>query len=93
MSTYEKLLVARRAINIVAGFGVSKVVKDIVVNNVTIETKLDLAKVWVGSAVIGSMVADAGSKHINTRFDQVVGWYEEQREEGKENAQEYKSNR
>lgn len=75
----SKLAFAKMAINFTAGAGVSKVINDIIRNNTTVETAGDAAKVWVGSIVIGSMAADAGSKHVNTKVDAVVNWFEQRK--------------
>lgn len=80
----NKLAIAKIAINFAAGAGVSKVVNDIIRNNVTIETTSDAAKVWIGSAVIGSMAADAGSKHVNAKVDMVTSWFEQRKAENTE---------
>lgn len=74
-----KLALAKMAINLIAGAGVSKVVNDVIRNNTTLETPRDVAEVWVGSVVIGSMVADAGQKHVNAKLDKAVAWWEERK--------------
>jgi hypothetical protein len=88
----DKLAITKLVVNVAAGMGVSKVVNDIITNNTTIETTADAVKVWAGSVVIGSMVADAGSKHVNAKIDSVANWYEA-RKEAKNDKNEYKSNR
>lgn len=72
MST--KLEVAKKAINFVAGVGVSKVVNDIIKMNTIIESPSDSAKVWVGSIVIGGMAAETSSRHVNTAIDNAIAW-------------------
>lgn len=69
------LPVAKLAVNVIASVGVSKVVNDFVRNNTTTETTADAVKVAVGSLVIGSIVADAASKHVNERMNNVVAWF------------------
>lgn len=59
---------------VVGSVGVSKVVNDIIVNNTNIVTTTDAVRVWAGSVVIGSMVADHASKHINDRINEVIEW-------------------
>lgn len=71
----DKYAIAKLVINFAAGAGVSKVVNDIIKNNTTVETTADAAKVWAGSVVIGSMAADAGSKHVNAKVDAVTDWW------------------
>lgn len=75
----DKLAIAKLAINVAAGAGVSKVVKDIINLNTEVQTTTDAAKVWIGSVVIGSMAADSASKHVNTKVDAVVNWWEERK--------------
>lgn len=72
----SKFAIAKMAINFVAGASVSKVVNDVIRNNTTVETTWDAAEVWMGSVVIGSMVADAGSKHVNHKMDRIAAWWE-----------------
>lgn len=83
----DKLSLAKMAVNVTAGAGVSKVVNDVIRNNTTVETLPDAVKVTIGSVVIGSMIADAGSKHVNAKLDAVVNWWEER----KQNADETES--
>jgi hypothetical protein len=72
----NKLAIAKLVVNFAAGAGVSKVVNDIIRNNTTVETTNDTFKVWAGSVVIGSMAADAGSRHVNAKIDAVADWFE-----------------
>ena len=72
----NKFAIAKMAINFAAGAGVSKVVNDIIQNNTTVETTADAAKVWTGSIVIGSMAADAGSKHVSAKVDAIANWWQ-----------------
>lgn len=64
---------------LVAGLGVSKVVSDIIRNNVTVLTPADLLKVRVGGLVIGSMVVEQASNHIARTADELVAWVEKKR--------------
>lgn len=86
----DKFAIAKLVINLAAGAGVSKVVNDIISNNTTVETTADAVKVWTGSIVIGSMAADAGSKHVNAKVDQVAAWWDRNPRNDK---LEYKSDR
>lgn len=83
----DKLAIAKLVINFTAGAGVSKVINDIIRNNTTVETTQDAFKVWTGSIVIGSMAADAGSKHVNTKIDAVANWFAARKEVATEAAQ------
>lgn len=70
----NQLKIARLAVQILASVGVSKVVNDVIVNNTNIQTTADAVKVWSGSVVIGSMVAEQASKHVNERMDAAAAW-------------------
>lgn len=83
----NKLAIAKLIVNFAAGAGVSKVVNDIIRSNTTVETTQDAFKVWTGSVVIGSMAADAGSKHVNAKIDSAVNWFEARKEVATEAAQ------
>jgi hypothetical protein len=72
---------ARLAVNLAASIGMSKVVHDFIRNNVTVVTTADAVKVAAGSLVIGSMVAEHASKHVNSRIDSVIAWHENRKED------------
>jgi hypothetical protein len=71
----DKLFIAKAAINVIAGAGVSKVVNDIIQMNTVTETNTDKAKVWIGSAIIGSMAADRSSEYVGDKIDKAVAWW------------------
>lgn len=70
----------------VVGYGVSKVVKDIIRNNAIVLTNADVVKIWIGGIVIGSMVTEAATKHVNARFDEMMVWFEKKEEEQTESS-------
>lgn len=70
---------ARIAVHLVAGLGVSKVVKDIVVNNTTIITRTDAVRVFTGRMVIASMATAAVTKYVDQHIDKVVAWNEKRK--------------
>jgi hypothetical protein len=74
----------RFATHIVATFGVSKVVKDIIFNNTNVVTTADGIKVLAGSLVLGSMVAEHAANHVDRQFNMVYEWY--QRREADDNG-------
>ena len=74
MSGY--LPVAKLAAQLVAGLGVSKIVAGIVKNNVTIVTVAEKVMVNAGSAVLGSMLVQQSSNHIEQVTNEVVTWFE-----------------
>jgi hypothetical protein len=91
MTTSEKINLAKFGINLISTVGVSKVVRDIISNNTDVETTADAVKVWAGSFVIGGMVAERASEHVNRRIDGAIGWYENRKEQNSNT--EYKSDR
>ena len=79
------LPIAKLGAQVVAGLGVSKIVADIVKNNVRVVTTADAVKVWAGSFVIGSMLVEQSSNHIERVTNDVSTWLE-----GRKNNQENK---
>lgn len=69
------LSIARLGVQLIASVGVSKVVNDLIVNNTNIQTTADAVKVWTGSVVLGSMVAEQVSKHVDRRIDETQAWF------------------
>jgi len=57
---------------IAAGMGVSKIVSDIVRNNVTSVTRFQAVTVNVGSFVLGSMLWEQSANHIDRQLNQLV---------------------
>lgn len=94
MTYSDKILYTKLAAKIATTLGVSKVVHDIIQHNVTIETAADSAKVWVGSFVIGGMVTEQATEHVDRKIDGVVTWLENRKTNGEMNPKmEYKSDR
>lgn len=69
------------AADIICGLGVSKIVHDVIDTNTVVVTKSDFAKKWIGSIVIGSMVAERASDHINAKIDRIAAFVVEAKEE------------
>ena len=72
---------AKLAAQIVAGLGVSKIVSDIVKNNVLVLNNFHKITVNAGAFVLGSMLMDQSAKHISDTTDTVVAWFEKQKED------------
>lgn len=83
MAATNQLALVKLAVNVVASASVWKVVNDVIRNNVAIETTADAVKVWTGSLVIGSMVADQAQKHVNYQLDRGIEWLENRKDEQK----------
>jgi hypothetical protein len=59
---------------IFAGLGVSKILGDVIKNNVVITTTFQKVTVHAGTFVLGSMLIDQSSKHIEQNVDLVANW-------------------
>jgi hypothetical protein len=77
----DKLYIAKMIANTAVGISATKVANDIIRNNTDIETTADAAKVWIGSLVIGSMVAEHAKDHAGAKIDKVVNWWESRKTE------------
>lgn len=77
MSGY--LPVAKLAAQVVAGLGISKIVGGIVANNVSIVTTAEKVMVHAGSAVLGSMLVQQSSNHIEQVVTDLVTWNEDRK--------------
>lgn len=71
----DKVVMIKLAGQFISTIGVSKVVHDVIRNNVTVLTPADGIKVAVGSLVIGSMVADHTIAHVNGYMDRAIAWH------------------
>ena len=64
---FPQLPLIKLATQIAAGMGVSKIVSDIVRNNVPIVTTAQAVSVKVGTFVLGSMLVEQSSNHIEAQ--------------------------
>lgn len=70
------LPLVKLAAQVTAGLGVSKIVTDIVRNNVAITTTVQAVTVKAGAFVLGSMLVEQSSNHIERAVDDVAAWFE-----------------
>ena len=68
------------ATQVVAGLGVSKILGDVIRNNVVIATKTQAVTVRVGTFVLGSMLWDQSSNHIEKATNDAVALIEKLKE-------------
>lgn len=73
------LPVAKFAVQLVANIGVSKIVRDIVTNNVVITTAAQKVTVGVGTFVLGSMIVEQATGHIERTTTELAAWLEKQK--------------
>lgn len=71
--------VAKITAQVIASLGVSKIVNDVIRNNTNTETTADAVKVAAGSIVLGSLIAEHASNHVNARIAQFATWYNERK--------------
>ena len=74
MSSY--LPVAKLGAQLVAGLGVSKILADVIKNNVSVVTTAQAITVKAGGFVLGSMLVEQSSKHIEQVANDVNAWFE-----------------
>ena len=70
----------RLAAQVFASISVSKVVNDVIRNNTTVLSTADAVRVWGGSLIIGSMVADSAAKHVDDRLTEFNEWRQKKSE-------------
>jgi hypothetical protein len=72
--------IIRLAANVVGSLGVAKVVGDVIKNNTNVVTTMDQIKVVAGSLVIGSMIVDHASNHVNEQINNAHAWWQDQKD-------------
>jgi site-specific DNA-adenine methylase len=68
----NKLEIAKKALTITVGLGVSKISATIIKNNVQPENLFQQVTVGAGAVVIGMMASDASKTYTNTKVDELV---------------------
>ena len=71
----DKIELAKSAVKIVSGFGVSRIINSIVANNVATTTLPQKVCVFTATVVAGSLAAEALGDHSDQKIDEVVAWY------------------
>ena len=75
--TMDKIDFAKKTVSFIVGLGTSKIVRDIIKNNVDVETVIDQVTVTSTSFVIGSMVKEATREYTDAKIDKLVNKIEE----------------
>lgn len=70
-----KLELAKTAANIIVGAGTTKIVHQVIRNNTSPETVVDVATMMAGSFAIGGVVADASKSYTSAKIDKVAYWW------------------
>jgi hypothetical protein len=68
----NKIVALKKTVTVVIGFGASKIVNDIIANNVEIDKPHQKVTVPVASFAIGGAVAEASSKYTDSMIDEAV---------------------
>lgn len=72
----KKIAAIKKAVTVVVGLGVSKIVNDIIAENVDVDRTYQKVTVPVAAFAIGGAVAEASSKYTDGFIDEVVTtWY------------------
>ena len=82
------LMLIKAGAHVAGAVGVSKVLKDVIFNNVNIATTGDLVKVWTGTIVLGSLITEHAAEHLNNNIDTLAAWYYERKAEVSEEVPE-----
>lgn len=64
MSKDKLIKVAKWTTKVVVSSSVSKVIHDVIDANVSAETRLDQAQIWLGSIVLATVTASASLDHL-----------------------------
>jgi hypothetical protein len=62
----------RAGVSILASAGTSKIVNDVIQNNVNVVTTTDAVRVWAGKVVLGMIAIDLVSARVNAKMDGVA---------------------
>ena len=78
------LAIAKVVVSLVSGAGISKIVSDVVRNNVSMLTPIQKATVGTGAFVVGAMIIDSSVEFIDRQINLIVNAVDENRDKNKE---------
>jgi glutaminase len=64
--------IVKAGVHLVSALGVTKVLGDIIKTNTVVNSSFDKILVNAGSLVLGSMIVDKASTHVNEQIENVV---------------------
>lgn len=76
--------IAKLSAQFVASIGVGKIVSGIVKNNVVVTTTVEKVVVGAGSLVLGSMLVEQTTQHIERVSNDLTSWFEKRNEKPEE---------
>lgn len=72
----KKIVIVKKAVTTVVGFGITKIVKGIIENNVDTETVPSKVTVTAASTAIGYSLSELTSNYTDTKIDEAVAlWH------------------
>jgi hypothetical protein len=71
----NKLAVAKKTVTTIVGFGITKIVKGIVENNVDTTSITSKVTVTAASTAIGYSLSELTSNYTDTKIDELVALY------------------
>lgn len=71
----KKLEIAKKAVTTVVGFGITKIVKGIIENNVDTTAITSKVTVTAASAAIGYSLSEVTSDYTDKKIDEAVAFY------------------
>jgi hypothetical protein len=72
---FDKLAVAKKTVSTIVGFGITKIVKGIIENNVDTTTIPSQVTVTAASAAIGYSLSEITSEYTDKKIDEMVDLY------------------
>ena len=76
-----KLRLVKHAVNIIASYGVARLVDNFFKTTTTVFTRRDRIRIFIGSAVLGAIVVDHARVYVNEKFDEVVEWWKKHKDD------------
>lgn len=73
----SKIKIATTATKVIVGFCAGATTKRVLKNNVEPENKRQEIETYVGSAVIGGVVAEAAEQHIENLFNEIAEFWQQ----------------
>jgi len=73
---FDKLAVAKKTVSTIVGFGITKIVKGIIENNVDTTTIPSQVTVTAASAAIGYSLSEITSNYTDRKIDEMVVLYD-----------------
>jgi hypothetical protein len=72
----NKLAIAKKTVNTIVGFGITKIVKGIIDNNVDTDTIPSKVTVAAASAAVGYSLSELTSNYTDRKIDELVVLYD-----------------